>query len=384
MADEFFVGGGLSELAGDGPSHRSDWYRWAERGGLDTTALAEPASIDSFGHDLSLLAEHDVRQLRITIDWARLEPRSGIIDDEEVERLLERFTLIADRGLHAWVTLHHTTLPGWFADDTDGFLRPSGPSLHWSRHVDRVAELLDGLVAGWIPNEDPLGWALRSHHLGTRPGRPGTQNLQDAAEGVLEATFEACRLLSSGSSPVIASFGIPAIRATTDDASADHVCHWTDILWTSWTEAIRDGVLRWPWRGPRERPDLADTFDAIGLALAPMLAVDPDGTITERQPPAGEHFGHVLRRGAELLPGRELIVTSLGTTTSDAQQQDDLFGGWLDQIHEARTDGIGVRGAFVEPLFDGPSPDASGDSVPGIFSAGRDPRPAARWLQAAS
>ncbi len=383
MTESFFVGGGVSTLEFEGASPRSDWLRWAERRGADFSDQPPAPTIDSFANDLTLLAEHGVRQLRITVDWARLEPRAGIIDDEEVERLLERFSLMRDRDVHAWVTLHHTTLPGWFADDTDGFLRTSGPSLHWSRHVDRVAEVLDGLVAGWIPNEDPLAWALRSHHLGTRPGRPGSQNLQDAAEGILEATFEACRLLSSGSAPVISSFGIPPIRAT-DEAAADHVRHWTDILWTSWTEAIRDGVLRWPWRGPRERPDLADTFDAIGLALAPALAIDPDGTITEGPPPAGEHFGHVLRRGAELLPGRELIVTALSAATSDAQQQNDLIGGWLDQIHEARADGTAIRGAIIEPLFDGPAADASGESVPGTFSAGRDPRPAARWLQAGS
>ena len=381
MADEFFVGGGLSDLAIDGPSPRSDWYRWAERRGVDTAALPEPAPIDAFAHDLTLLAEHGVRHLRITVDWARLEPRAGLVDDEEIERLLERFTLVADRGLHAWVTLHHTTLPGWFADDTDGFLRTAGPSLHWSRHVDRVAEILDGLVAGWIPNEDPLGWALRSHQLDTRPGRPGEQNLRDAAEGVLEATFEACRLLSSGRAPVVASFGIPPVTGS-HEAAADHVEHWTEVLWSSWTEAIRDGVLRWPWRAPRERPDLADSFDAIGVALAPELRVGPDGDIDAAAPPSGEHFGSALRRAADLLPGRELVVTSLGHDGSDANEQDDLLGGWLDQIHDARNDGLAIRGAFLEPLFDGPDPGARTRARPGVFSAGRDPKPAARWLLA--
>lgn len=383
MADEFFVGGGLSALAVDGPSSRSDWYRWAERRGVDMAALPEPSPIDAFAHDLTLLAEHGVRQLRITVDWARLEPRAGLVDDEEIERLLERFTLIADRGLHPWVTLHHTMLPGWFADDTDGFLRTSGPSLHWSRHVDRVAEILDGLVAGWIPNEDPLGWALRSHQLGTRPGRPSEQNLRDAAEGVLEATFEACRLLSSGRAPVVASFGIPPVTAT-HEAAAEHVDHWTDVLSSSWTEAIRDGVLRWPWRAPRERPDLADTFDAIGVALAPELRVGPDGVVEAAAPPAGEHFGSALRRAVELLPGRELVITSLGHDGSDANEQDDLLGGWLDQIHDARNDGLAIRGAFLEPLFDGPDPSARTREWPGVFSAGRDPKPAARWLLAQS
>ena len=169
---------------------------------------------------------------------------------------------------------------------------------------------------------------------------------------------------------------------TADSAASDGAAAWTETLWTSWTEAIRDGVLRWPWKAPRERPDLADAFDAIGVALAAEVAVDPDGSVALGALPADEHFGHQLRHAAELLPGRELVVTSLGATTDDERRQDDLLGGWLDQIHDARNDGILIRGAFIEPLFDGPDPAGSSGVATGVFTAGRDPRPAARWLLA--
>jgi beta-glucosidase len=374
----FFVGGGTSALGIDGAFRRSDWFRWEERRQLD--ASADGSGLDDLLEvDLALLRHQGLEHLRVTIDWARLEPRAGVIDDAEVERLMHRFTRLGEIGVTTWVTLHHTMLPGWFVDDTDGLLRVDGPSIHWSRHVDRVAEMFDGLIGGWIPTEDPLGWAMRSHHLGTRPGRPGEQAFRDACEGSLEATFEAARLLGSGDAPVVSSFGIPDVRCGHETA-ADHHTMWTDVLWTSWTEAIRDGVLRWPWRGPRERPDLADTFDAIGLALAPTITVGPDGELTLGDAPREEHFGEILRRAAALLPGRDLIVTGLGLASDDDRERDDALAGWLDQINAARNDGITIPGAFLEPLIDAYDPESGFSIANGVVGRDREPRPSSRWL----
>ena len=391
VPDGFFWGCGASAVGVEGAAPRSDWFRWERRQGLDPSADG-----NGFAHlhseDFELYRSHGLRHVRITVEWARVEPEAGGVDSAELERVVEIFRSARDASLNPWVTLHHGSLPGWFADDTDGFRTTAGPSIHWSRHVDRIAELLDGLVTGWIPVEDPIGWALRGHLIGTRPpGLRSIEDAQDALEGAVEATFEAWKLLSSGAAPVVSSFAIPMLRSLDDDASS-HATWWDEVVWRSWTEAIAEGVLRWPWRGPVERPELADAFTAIGVRAEPPVGITAAGSpapwpANARVDGSGfapdpEQFGEALRRVDDLVPGRDLVVTGLGVGTDDDAWRDDLHAGWLEQISAATADGLAIRGAFFEPGVDGYEFDTGFSSPRGIFTRDREPKPSFRWIEA--
>lgn len=388
--EDFFWGCGASSVAVEGASRRADWYRWEDQRGLERSGDGNGFAT-TFVEDFALFADSGLGHVRITVDWARVEPVGGQIDAGELERLVEMFTAANDAGLHAWATLHHTSLPGWFADDTDGFIG-SRPSIHWSRHVDRIAELLDGLVLGWIPVEDPIGWAMRGHLLGTRPpGFRSVEKTHDAVEGALEATFEAARLLSSGSAQVVSSFGLPTLHSLSSEAEADvHRRKWDDTIWRSWTSAISEGVLRWPWRAPAERPDLADTFDAIGMSLPSPIGIGADGGFgvwprDARADATGfapniEQVGEVLHRVADLVPDREIVITGLGVGTEDDPWRDDLHMGWFDQLNAAIADGIPVRGLFFDQAIDGYDFDSGFRDPRGIFSREREPKASLRWV----
>ncbi len=391
-AEELMWGAGDAPVSSRGAGRRSDWFRWEDTRGLVPSASGSDHSV-RFSDDFALLAEHGLRHVRLTLDWARIEPFAGRPDQEELEFTHQYLQAARDAGLSIWLTLHHGSLPGWFAEDTEGFRTTSGPSIHWSRHVDKMAELFDDYATAWIPVEDPVGWAINSHWLGRRPpGRRSLTDTQDAVEGIIEATFNAHRLLSSGTTPVVGSFGLPHLHAI-DDAANPAQKMWDQVIWRSWSRAITDGVLEWPWRAAVERTDMADAFSAIGVGLVAAFGIDPDGALlpwpsgqqrrdATGRTPSAERLGDTLHRVGEMLPGKDLIVTGLGVTDSDDDWRSALFESWLDQVFSARNDGLPIRALFLEPAIDGYS-EAAGDFIDaGVFTRGREPKPSLRWIEA--
>ncbi len=385
-------GAGDAPVSSRGAGRRSDWFRWEDRRNLTPSGAGYDHS-DRFSEDFSLFAEHGLRQVRVTLDWARIEPFAGRPDFEELESIHEYLQAAQAAGLSIWLTLHHGSLPGWFAEDTEGFRTTAGPSIHWSRHVDSMAEQFDDYAAAWIPVEDPIGWAFDSHALGRRPpGRRSITDAQDAVEGILDATFDAHRLLASGSTPVVGSFGLPPVHPI-DDTAKTAASMWEDVRWRSWSRAITEGVLELPWKAAIERPDMADAFSAIGIALTPPVGVDPDGNMMPW--PLGHHrrdasgwspitdrLADVIHRASEMLPGKDLLITQLGVHDGDDHWRSQLFERWLDQILSARNDGVPIRAIFVEPTIDGYSEGAGTFVDAGVFSRDREPKPSFRWIEA--
>ncbi len=389
--DEFIWGAGSSSVAIEGAGLRSDWHRWEGTRGIAGSADGNMFR-SRYVEDFALLAEHGLRHLRLTLEWARIEPFPGRLDRDELEHVEMVLLAAREAGLSVWATLHHGSLPGWFSEDTDGFCTTNGPSIHWSRHVDGMAERFDSYVTAWWPIEDPIGWAIDAHHRGNRPpGRRSAEKFQDAVEGVLEATFDAHRLLSSGSKPIIGSFGLPTLHATQPEAD-DERKNWEQIIWTSWGRAIADGVLELPWRAAVDRPDIAEAFDAIGVGVASPIGVDPSGALVAwptqarrdntGHTPNPRELGETLQRAAELLHGKDLLVTGLGASTDDDGWREELFEGWLDQIVAAKNDGLPIRGAFIEPVVDGYDVAARSSLDSGVFNRSREPKSSLGWIAA--
>lgn len=388
-----FWGASFSTTTNYGAARRSDWRRWEERKLLTPSENGNDFG-DRFREDFSLLASHGLSQVRLPIDWARIEPFPGRLDHDAIEQTHERFAAAKEAGLTIWATLFDGPLPGWFSEDTDGFRTTHGPPVHWSRHVDRMAEMFDEYVTAWVPAIDPIGWALRSHYFDTAPpGRTTTDAMYEALEGVLDATFEAHRLLTSGTKPVIGNFALPTLHIH-EDASAAHEREWDATIWQSWIRAIGEGVLEWPWKAAVERPDMADAFDAIDVGIAGPLGIDPASALTPwasspaaRRDRSGSYpspasLSAVLDRLRESLPDYELIVSGLGAVDSDDDWRGELFEEWLDQIVGARNDGLAIRGIFLDPVIDGYS-QAAGDFVEaGVFTRNREPKPSFQWIQA--
>ncbi len=368
-----FWGAGASARTLEGPAVRSNWNRTAEPLRNSPVDLAGP-----------LLRELGVTHLRVDLDWARIEPFPGRHDDAYLEGLDQRLTGLHEAGVVVWASLHDDALPGWFSDDTDGFATPRAPSIHWSRHVDAMAERFDHLVDAWVPFIDPIGWATRTAHLGSLP--PFRQSPVDSDRfrnhvlGAVNAMSESHRLLASGSTTTVGAFSVPSVRGPETKRR-----FWNQLLVDSWIRAISDGVLEWPWQAGTERRDLADAFDAIALVVDAPYAIDERGAL-ERSGPGQrvDELGRVhddtrLDQTLHDLDERldhPLVVMNVGIATADDQWRSACLERWLDQIAASIGDGVPVSGVFLEPFVDTAATDW------GIVRRDGTPKPSYRWVEA--
>lgn len=100
--------------------------------------------------DLAALQDIGITDVRITLDWARLQPKPGVIDGDWAERF-EQIVVAADAiGVRPWACLHEGSIPRWF-DNDGGFDDDETFTTWWPRWVERAAGRFGDLVAGWVP-----------------------------------------------------------------------------------------------------------------------------------------------------------------------------------------------------------------------------------------
>ena len=362
----FLWGAGASSVSAEGVAPAADWSVW-ERDGRAPRSGDGAGFARDFRDDLVQLRGLGLNSLRLTVEWARLEPVAGRPDSDALDRYLDIADAAVAEGLGVWITLQHTSLPGWYVDDEGGHADALARRRWWARHVDRMAEVFDGRAAGWCPIEDPIGWAVRGYGLGTRPpGQRSAEATAEAAEGAMLALHEACRLLESGPQPVMATFGAPTLHAAPVEREHAHSAavetrRWDDLLWGTWTRALREGAVEVPGRAPVAAPYFEKGPELVGLSHDHPVGVTETGSLTSwpasaRRSAAGfapepAELGEAVHRVIEAVPGRDVVVASHGVPTDDDDWRDTVLEESLAVVADARASGL--RGYFHDSAVDG-------------------------------
>jgi beta-glucosidase/6-phospho-beta-glucosidase/beta-galactosidase len=271
---------------------------------------------------MALLVEHGLPRLRLTIEWARLEPFPDRWDELAAAQVADVLASAGAAGVEVWACLLHGTAPGWFTDDERGWRAGREAVLRWARHVDRVGEAFGDLVAGWIPVHEPDELARLGYGEGAfPPGRHDEDGHRTAHGTLLAAEAEAARLLRSGGRPV-------AVTARPD--------------------------------GPTAQGGRVDADD-LQVVAAPVTELE-----------------RALERALDAA-GTSAAATELIVVTADPVD-DDGRRGRLEQavqaVAEAETGGARVRGSFVLPAVDGYEWHRGFDARLGLFDRDRNPKPA--------
>jgi beta-glucosidase len=364
----FWWGTGASSTQCEGAAPASDWARWEKLG-------RAPASRDGngFGHryaeDFELLAEHGLTHHRLSIEWARIEPRQGERDNDAIEHY--RSVLLAARaaGVEPWVCLHHFTLPGWFSDDLGGFLDEKAARYWWPRHVDFCAETFGDLVFGWKPINEPVAYALESFLAGLfPPGRRDVGDFHAVVHNLHVANADAARLLRGNGAPIATIHNLsPVYAADPSPEARERASRVEEVMWRSWAE-----------------PEFLEPFDLLGFSYYSALGVGGDGSFSPYPTdakvgpmgyaPWSAGLGEVLHRLAEDHPDVPLLIAECGIGTEDDDWRATYLRECLDEAERALSDGIDLRGFFHWTAVDNYE-WLLGYSVPfGLFDRERNPR----------
>lgn len=370
MADDrtprFRWGTTSSATGSEGAAPRADWYAWEAQARVPRSGDGNGWATN-FHDDLARLQTLGTDSVRITIEWARIEPEAGVIDREVVDRYRRMLEAARDNGLAPWITLHHGSLPGWFADDAQGYRDDRTRNYYWPRHVDRCAEWFEDLVAGWVAIDDPTGWAVRGHLEGTRPpGRRDRLIGRDAILGAIDANHAAWKLLRGGAAPTMC---VVAVRSPHVARSADETD--PDVVAWAYIDALQTGVLALPSIGSFEMLHLRESYDYLGLA--------------HYAGPRGEPalLSDCVGRVADARDGRPIVIAANGIATNDEDERDEYVRGVVAQLRLLRADGVDLAGYFHHTGIDGYEWSDGFARPRGLIARDRHIKPAGQFLQEA-
>jgi beta-glucosidase len=167
----------------------TDWYLWT----------APPP--DGLGHgtfvgdtvggytraldDVELLRNLHLDSYRFSIEWARVEPERGVIDEAALAHYDAVIDALVAAGIRPNVTIHHFASPVW-VDDPRHLDCPGGPSdtnlCGWAdpagaeqiiaalaAHARRLAQRYGDRVDDWATFNEPVNYLLASYGIGQFP-----------------------------------------------------------------------------------------------------------------------------------------------------------------------------------------------------------------------
>ncbi len=147
----------------------NNWVGWERSGRVEPSGTA----CDFWRHPepaLDRAAAIGCNAFRLSVEWARVEPQEGEVDDRAVDRYAQILEMCGERGLAPVVTLHHFTHPSWLGEEF--WLTPGSPD-RFAAHVARIVPRLAPHCRHWVTVNEPnivalMGWVSGAHPPGRR------------------------------------------------------------------------------------------------------------------------------------------------------------------------------------------------------------------------
>ena len=153
----------------EGGNVGSNWNDWYEKGFIKDGT--DPATGNDhwikWKEDTELLSEMGMQIYRFGIEWARIMPEEGKIDEEAVLRYREELALLREKGIKPLLTIHHFTNPMWF-EQKGAFTKRE--NLHYYLELVELAVRRFGdLCSDYITINEPNVYATNSYFFGEWP-----------------------------------------------------------------------------------------------------------------------------------------------------------------------------------------------------------------------
>jgi beta-glucosidase len=372
--DGFLWGVATAAHQVEGDNRNSDWWAWEHRPG---SPVAEPSGTAvehyaRFESDIALLAGLGYTTYRFSVEWARVEPAEGHFEEDAVRHYRAVTEAVRDAGMTPIVTLNHFTLPAWLAR-RGGWIATAAPSL-FARYCTRVVTALGDLVDWYCTINEPGAVALGGYvgALGWPPGTTDLTSWNAAIDGLkqahtrgLAAVKEIRPQARAGATHALIEYeantgGRPImefLRHQMEDtflaACADDdfvgvqtytraVVHLPSVLAPVTRALVNVALLRRLVMPPLVRRGSAPTDRRSDRVRRTDMGY-------EYRPQA---VAATVRRVADLLPDKDIVVTEHGIATTDDQERVAFIIDGLTALHGAIADGVPVRGYIHWAAFD--------------------------------
>lgn len=175
----FLWGAATSAHQIEGNNKNSDWWVW-EHSYLRTDFLRligknpedyiSGQAVDHwnrFEEDFAIAQQLGHNAHRLSVEWAKIEPKEGEFSEAVLDHYEKVFQSVKFHGMKLFVTLHHYTLPLWFA--RKGGFENKHNIEYFIRYGMKVAERLGEYVDFWLTFNEPELYATLPFLVGKYP-----------------------------------------------------------------------------------------------------------------------------------------------------------------------------------------------------------------------
>lgn len=169
--NDFIWGTATSAYQTEGNNNKTDWWEWESNNKNSPVKVqASKIACDSYNRykeDFDLAKKLNTNAIRISIEWARIEPENGRFDEKEIEHYKDVLKYAKSIGLKTFVTLHHFTNPKWFLKLGGWNNRKSKD--YFARYANKCAVELDEHIDTYLTINEPQVYTMMSYFLGKWP-----------------------------------------------------------------------------------------------------------------------------------------------------------------------------------------------------------------------
>ncbi len=362
----------------EGQNFNSDWAAWEQLPhkikNNDSSRVACDWWNGRWRGDFDRAQALGMNAQRISVEWARLEPRQGEWDAQAAAQYREMIAGLRERGLEPFVTLHHFTSPQWAAE-RGGFENPD--IAQWmANYAERAANAFGDLVTFWLTLNEPNVYAYQCYLAGKWLAQKQNfgallrvmKNEIRAHAAMYHALKRALPSAQVGYAHHWRAFEPRQPNAPLDRLATKLRGHiFNDVIF----DAIEQGVLNLPLGLGQAIPEARGTQDFFGVnyyyqeytafdwrnaaeAFARSVYDDDVKRLQNFFEGAGNLRPHALRDVLLRLAKfkKPLYITENGFVTTDRDDQTRYLVTHLAAVHQALQQGADVRGYFWWSLLD--------------------------------
>lgn len=303
-----------------------------------------------FEKDIAALKKIQPTHYRFSIEWARVEPKPGVYNEEAIRGYVEMARKLKKNGIEPVVCLWHFTFPDWLYDHKNpgnsNWLHPLVRS-HWNAYVTKMVTALAPYVKFYAPQNEPNGQITTAYIVAQWPPAM-TLAIGHYWEAIDASTamFRDCAAIVKKIEPSAKIVSVEALpwwqRAPLDPGG---------LIYNTMIHGNTDHLDR-----------VYDVCDYIGINYYYSQAPGPISLI------AGPSFRgkHFTMMGWDINPaglydeiarvakryGKPMMITENGIATKNDAKREWYMQNHLAAIARAIRDGYDVRGYFAWSLAD--------------------------------
>ncbi|CRZ34781.1 glycosyl hydrolase family 1 [Herbinix hemicellulosilytica] len=156
----------------------SNWNDWYHKGRIKDNSNPARATdhYNLWKQDTDLMAEMKIMYYRMGIEWARICPEEGKVNEEALNHYRDELKYLKEKGISVLLTIHHFSNPMWF-ENKGGFTKKENLK-YFLDFVKLTVESFGDLVSEYITINEPNVYATISYFYGDWP--PGEKSMSQA------------------------------------------------------------------------------------------------------------------------------------------------------------------------------------------------------------